>query len=66
MIIILTLLSIILIIAFRRYIKSIPASLDDISIRQFITYVLLAVFTYVICILTVVGYLKQLGLIGGT
>lgn len=66
MIIILTVLSIILIIAFRKYIKSIPASLDDISIRQFITYVLLAVFTFAICILTVVEYLRQFGLIGGT
>ena len=66
MIVILTVLAIISIIAFRKYIKTLPASLDDISIRQFIKYVLLAVFTFSICILTVVEYLKQFGLIGGT
>lgn len=60
----LTIASITSIIVSRKYTQTLPASLDNITIRQFITYVLLVVITSAVCLATVIEYLKLFGLIG--
>lgn len=66
LLIVLTIASITSIIVFRKYIKTLPDSLNDITTHQFFTYVLSVVITYAVCLATVVQYLKLFGLIGPT